>query len=306
MKRYIKTPRQNNFICYTDKMDHQEVIYGKRFESKMEKLCNTQSQFIQVISDFDGTLTAIKNKKTNEVFPSIIAILYQKGYLSEEYSIKAKELEQYYLPIEKDENIPLETRKSEMREWWNKHIDLLIHYGLSKKHLDEIINADAIQLREWCDTFFEILEKSEIPITIFSTSGLWTCAIKPYLEKQGINCDDVNFIANEFLWDENGKAIAKKEPLITSLNKDETVISKEKYPELYEKVKKRKSVILLWNGIWDADMAKDENNDVVLRIGFLEEKTYGRLEKFQELFDMVLIGDGDMNEILEIIKKICW
>lgn len=62
----------------------------------------------------------------------------------------------------------------------------------------------------------------------------------------------------------------------------------------------------MWNGVWDAVMAKDEDNDLVLRIWFLDEKTYGRLEKFKELFDLVLIWDWWMDEIIEIIQNISW
>lgn len=287
-------------------MENNEVIYWKNFGSKIKQLHDINSNLIQVISDFDWTLTYIRNKETNEFVPAIISILYNKWYLSEEYSRKAKELENYYIPIEKDENIPLETRKLEMIEWWRKHEDLLIKYGLSKKHIDDVVNSGVVQLRNGCVKFFEILKILNIPITIFSASWLWTCAIRPYLERQGINYDNINFVSNEFVWDENWKAVSKKWPIITSLNKDETVISKENYPELYEKVKNRKNVILLWNGVWDVVMAKDEDNDLVLRIWFLDEKTYGRLEKFKELFDLVLIWDWWMDEIIEIIKNISW
>ena len=287
-------------------MENNEVIYWKNFESKIKQLHDINSNLIQVISDFDWTLTYIRNKETNEFVPAIISILYNKWYLSEEYSGKAKELENYYIPIEKDENIPLETRKLEMIEWWRKHEDLLIKYGLSKKHIDDVVNSGAVQLRNGCVKFFERLKNLNIPITIFSASWLWTSAILPYLEKQGINYDNINFVSNEFVRDENWKAISKKWLIITSLNKDETVISKETYPELYEKVKSRKNVILLWNGVWDAVMAKDEDNDLVLRIWFLDEKTYGRLEKFKELFDLVLVWDWWMDEIIEIIKNISW
>ena len=296
----------NLFICYAYDMENNEVIYWKNFESKIKQLHDINPNLIQVISDFDWTLTYIRNKETNEVVPAIISILYNKWYLSEEYSRKAKELENYYIPIEKDENIPLETRKLEMIEWWRKHEDLLIKYGLSKKHIDDVVNSGIVQLRNGCVKFFEILKIFNIPITIFSASWLWTSAILPYLKKQGINYDNINFVSNEFIWDGDWKAISRKWPIITSLNKDETVISKETYPELYEKVKSRKNVILLWNGVWDAVMAKDEDNDLVLRIWFLDEKTYGRLEKFKELFDLVLVWDWWMDEIIEIIKNISW
>ena len=285
-------------------MENNEVIYWENLKSKIEELYNINPDLIQVISDFDWTLTYIKNKKTNEFVPAIISILYNKWYLSEEYSKKAKELESIYIPIEKDESIPLETRKLKMDEWWRRHKELLVKSGLTKKHIDNVVDSGAIRLRDGCDKVFEILKNLNIPITIFSASWLWTYAISSYLEKHGINFDNIHFVSNEFIWDENGNAISWKEPFITSLNKDETVISSETYPELYEQTKNRKNVIVLWNSTWDAAMAKNEDNDLVLRIWFLDDMNSSKLEKFKKLFDLVLVWDWWMGEIVDILKEL--
>ena len=293
-----------NIYVLQNNMENNEVIYWKNFKSKIEKLFGINPDLIQVISDFDWTLTYIKNKKTNEVVPAIISILYNKWYLSEEYSKKAKELENIYIPIEKDENIPLETRKLKMNEWRRRHKELLVQSGLSKKHIDDVVDSGVIQLRDGYDKLFEILNNENIPITIFSASWLWTYAISSYLEKNNINYSNIHFVSNEFIWDDKWNAVSWKEPFITSLNKDETVISNDTYPELYEKIKNRKIIILLWNSTWDAAMAKDEDNDLVLRIWFLEDKNSSKFEKFKKLFDIVLVWDGWMDEIISIIKNI--
>lgn len=283
-------------------MEKNEVIYWENFGKKLEKLKHSDKDSIQVVSDFDWTLTYIKDKKTNEIIPAIISVLYNKWYLSEEYSKKAKELENIYIPIEKDESIPLETRKLKMDEWRRRHKELLVQSGLSKKHIDDVVNSGVIQLRDGCDRLFKLLKDGNIPIVIFSASWLWTYAISSYLEKNNISYDNIHFVSNEFIWDENGRAVSRKEPFVTSLNKDETVISSDTYPELYEKIKDRKNIILLWNGTWDAAMAKDEDNDLVLRIWFLEDKNSSKLEKFKELFDVVLLWDGWMDEVIDICK----
>jgi hypothetical protein len=43
-------------------------------------------------------------------------------------------------------------------------------------------------------------------------------------------------ISNEYIWDENGFAIGRTEPVITSLNKNETVISEKRFPEIYHEI----------------------------------------------------------------------
>jgi len=289
-----------NILCI---MENNEIIYWEKFKDKIQKLRTCNLDLIQVISDFDWTLTYIKDKKTNEIIPAIISVLYNKWYLSDEYSKKAKELESIYIPIEKDENIPLETRKLKMDEWWRRHKELLVQSGLSKKHIDDVVNSGVIQLRDGCDKFFKMLKDENIPITIFSASWLGTYAISSYLEKNNVNYDNIHFVSNEFIWDEKWNAVSWKEPFITSLNKDETVISSDTYPELYEKIKDRKNVILLWNGTGDAAMAKDRDNDLVLRIWFLEDKNSSKFEKFKELFDVILLWDWWMDEIIEILSQ---
>jgi hypothetical protein len=64
----------------------------------------------------------------------------------------------------------LETRKLKMDEWWRRHKELLVKSGLTKKHIDNVVDSGAIRLRDGCDKVFEILKNLNIPITIFSAS----------------------------------------------------------------------------------------------------------------------------------------
>ena len=285
-------------------MENNEIIYWDNYKEKIKKLYNSDYSSIQVISDFDWTLTYIKDKKTNEIIPWIISILYNEWYLSQEYSKKAKELENTYLPIEKDEWISLEIRKEKMKEWRWKHEELLISSWLKKYHIDSVINSNVMQLRNWYEDFFQLLNKLKIPITILSASGLGTYAIASFLRKNNIEYNNIYIISNEFIRDENWNAISRKTPLITSLNKDETIISNKNFPIVYEKTKDRKVIILLWNSIWDTDMAKDDDNDLVFRIWYLSDNNPIKLEKFKQCFDVILIWDGWMKEILDILSKL--
>ena len=199
-------------------METNEVIYWNKFENKINKLYNSDCKSLQVISDFDWTLTYIKDKKTNETIPGIISILYNKWYLSKEYSKKAKDLENIYIPIERNEEIPLEIRKEKMIEWRWRHEELLINSWLKKVHIDSVINSNIIQFRNWYDKFFQLLNEKNIPITIFFFFLFGTYAISWFLKKSNINFNNIYIISNEFIRDENWNAISRKTPLITSLN----------------------------------------------------------------------------------------
>ena len=45
-----------------------------------------------------------------------------------------------------------------MDEWWRRHKELLVESGLTKKHIDDVVDSGAIQLRDGCDKVFEILK----------------------------------------------------------------------------------------------------------------------------------------------------
>lgn len=281
-------------------MEKNTILYWVNFENKIKKYKNFNKSFFHVVSDFDWTLTYMKNKKTNKITPSIISVLYNEWYLSDDYSTNAKKLENIYKPIEMDESLWLEEKQEKMIEWRKRHNELLIKSWLNKHHIDSIIDSDLIQLRNNCNKFFKILHNLNIPIIIFSASWLWTYAISSYLEKSWINYDNIHIVSNDFIWNDNWDAISRKEPFITSLNKDETLISNRIFPEVYDNIKEKKNIILLWNSLGDISMAKDSNNNLVIRIWFLAEENIKYLEKFKENFDIVLIWDGWMDEIMDI------
>jgi hypothetical protein len=84
----------------------------------------------------------------------LISILYTQGYLSPEYQQQAQALHSQYLPIEKNEKLPLEKRKQAMLEWWTEHKKLLIKEGLTKDHIYEAMKSEQLELREGYKRFF--------------------------------------------------------------------------------------------------------------------------------------------------------
>jgi hypothetical protein len=99
---------------------------------------------------------------------SLISILYTQGYLSPIYQQQAKALHNHYLPIERNENLPLEERKKAMTEWRVKHKQLLIQEGLTKEHMYEAMKSEGVLLREGYQTFFSLLHTYQIPLVILS------------------------------------------------------------------------------------------------------------------------------------------
>jgi len=278
----------------------REVVANpERLKEKKEIFKTEGLEKIHILSDFDRTLTygSVDGLKT----PSIISMLRDGKHLSEEYARKARALYDQYHPIEMDVNISAEAKKKRLRQWWNAHNKLLVEEGLSKADLEDIVERGHVKFREGVEEFLDFLNKRDVPLVIMSASGCGD-AVEMFFKKIGKDYPNIHYVTNQFEWDKNGRAVAAKEPVIHSLNKDETVLSD--LPEIYKQVKKRKNVILLGDGLNDLDMVKGFEYDNLLSIGFQNDKNDKAGIEYENRFDVVLKGDGDFGYIHELIKDL--
>lgn len=245
-----------------------------------------------IISDFDRTLTygTFNGKKT----PSIISLLRDGNHLSEDYAEKAHQLFDHYHAIEWDSSLPLEYRKAQMQEWREKHDQLLIDSKLRLSDLKDIATNGHLQLRNGVKDCLNKLNESWIPLVIFSASGCGD-AIPLFMQHNQCDFPNISYVINRFSRDEMGFAKGIEGEVIHALNKDEWVFSK--FPELREKLEKRKNVILIGDGLGDAEMAQGSNHETLLKIWILTLETPELLKAYEEAFDLVLIGDDDFNEV---------
>jgi len=112
--------------------------------------------------------------------------------------------------------------------------------------IKKVIKNEPIAFREGYKEFFDTLYKNNIPLIIFSASGLGYESIYYTFEKIHRLTDNIYIISNAFIRDETGKAIGVREPVIHSFNKDETSI--KNFP-IYEEIKDKKNILLLGDGI---------------------------------------------------------
>ncbi len=263
-------------------------------EQKKQTIKEQGADKIHVLADFDRTLT--KGTVNGEKIPSVISILRNGDYISKDYAKKAHELAEKYYPIEIDPTIPLEDKKGKMLEWWQAHFDLLIKSGLNKKHLRAIIEEDKIQFRDGVINFIDFLNKKNIPLIIISSSGVGD-TIQMFLEKENKLYNNIHIITNTYEWDENGTAIKVKEPIIHVANKEETEVN---MPE----VKGKTNVFLLGDGIGDVKMIEGFEYNVLIKIGFLNEKIEESLGQYKENFDVVITNDGDFGFVNKLMREI--
>ena len=273
----------------------ENCIYWTDAKSKIESIINWWPEKLQVISDFDKTLTYWTKE-------SIIAVLYNNKYISEEYSKKAKELEVFYKAKEDDNTIPIDEKKRLMKEWWIKHEQLLIDSKLSLSHIENVVKSWIIKLRDWCHDLLNKLDWLWIPVIVLSASWIWTDSISIYLKEHLDKNQKIYIISNWYKWDEEWLAVDWLEPIITSSNKDETVITEESFPEIYNEIKDRKNVIIIWDKIEDLNMSDWLWSDVALKIGFLNSWNEEKIDFYKKHFDIIINWNQWMQEIEKIIE----
>lgn len=280
-------------------MDDIQISRPEDLDQIIKIISDAGTDNFHVLADFDRTL--IKASVDGKEVPSMLSVLRDEGYLTSDYPGKAKTLFSKYHAIEIDPNIPKEEKKKAMLEWWTKHFELLIKSGLNKKDIEKAVISPRLQLRKGAKEFFGFLYERNIPLIIMSSSGLGGEAIRIFLEKEGCFYQNISVISNSFEWNKKGEATAVKEPIIYGMNKDETML--QNFP-VFEKVKNRRNVLLIGDSLDDVGMVEGFKYDNLIKIGFLNSNIEESLEKYKEVFDVVITNDGDLDFIINLLKEL--
>ena len=263
------------------------------------KMSAQGGKFFHVVADFDRTLTkAFVDGKPRS---SLESILEGEWLLGLEYSKRAKANFDKYYPIEIDPNIPLEDKKAAMQEWRTVQFKLMLDSWLTKDIIQKTMQSEKVILRTGYEIFFTALEKHNIPLVVFSASGLWYEGISYWLQSVSALTKNIHIISNNFIRDAQNKAIGIQEPIIHSFNKSETTI--RKFP-FYQEIVERTNVLLLGDSPGDVHMADGFDYENIIKIWFLNNDTPANRKLFLEKYDVIILNDGSMNYVNELIKKI--
>jgi 5'-nucleotidase len=280
-------------------MNNILISHPQDFNQKLKNIIAWGKEHFHVIADFDRTLT--KANVNDKPRPSLLQLLEQQWSLGVDFNKQSQKNFEKYSPIEINPNIAIHEKKEVMHEWWTVQFDLMLKSGLTKNMIISAMKSDTIGFRSWYEGFFDILKNNTIPLLILSATGLWYESIYYSLEKVHKLSDNIEIISNAFVRDKEGRAIAIREPIIHSFNKDETIV---KELSIYEKIKDRKNILLLGDGLWDTHMADGFDYENIIKIWFLNNDTPENREKFQEKYDLIILDDGPMDEVNEILRKI--
>lgn len=255
------------------------------------------SENFHVLADFDRTLTTAFTE--GQRVATVFAQIRNGNHLSPEYDAEAHRLFGIYHPIEIDQSVGRDEKNTKMHEWWHKHFDLLIRSGLNRDVLEEVIQRREFFFRNGALSMIDKLNQKKIPLVIMS-AGLGD-VIRDYLRAENKLYDTVHIIANFFEFGVDGRVVGVKEPIVHSVNKHEILV--DKFPA-FDSIENRKNVLLLGDGVDDVGMIEGFDYENLIKVGFLNENVEENLAKFKENFDVVILGDGSLEYVNDLLKEL--
>jgi 5'-nucleotidase len=268
-----------------------------RVENMINSLVMGGREKLQIISDFDRTLT--KQHVDGKPTLSSFCIFSQCSQLPSGYKEQDAALCRQYRPIEIDPHISREEKAKHMVDWYQEAEKLLTGFDFRTEELEEVVRKEGIELREGTNTMLQSLQAAGVPVLVFS-AGLGD-SVSAVLRYHNVLLPNLHIISNYLRF--NGLQVnGFQGDIIHSFNKNEHAIEKSDY---FEVLACRNNVLLLGDELGDAGMADGVHNvDSILKIGFLYDRVEERLEEFQKHFDIVLIDDQTMdvvNGILDLV-----
>lgn len=265
----------------------------KEFNEKLQKLILGGTDNLHVISDFDATLSKSfsSNNKSNTTFGKIQG----SGLLGEEFERKSKELKDYYQPIEHSFDLSKEEKAKKMREWTVKAWDLIVKSKLNRSLINEINEKEKIEMRLGALDFVSGVTDINVPFLIYSGG------IKEIIDGALVERESMEILSNYFIFDDQGEISGWIPKLIDTSAKTGNYIKESPH---FEKIKEKDHVIVMGDLVEDLRVLEGLEHELELRIGFLNRNVEENLEIFKEKFDVIIINDGPMTFVNDILKQI--
>ncbi|KAF3846019.1 hypothetical protein F7725_003097 [Dissostichus mawsoni] len=248
----------------------------QRVEEILQSMVKAGSNTVQVISDFDMTLTrfAYKGKRC----PTCHNILDNSNLISNECREELKVLLDTYYPIEIDSARSIAEKLPLMVEWWTKAHKILVQQKIRKDLLATAVRDSDAMLRATSSSSTTCM--STASPSIFS-AGIGDI-LEEVIRQAGVFHSNVKVFSNYMDFDESGLLKAFKGELIHIYNKREGALLNTGH---FQELRTRPNVLLLGDSLGDLTMADG-----------VEE----RKQSYLDLYDIVLVQD----ETLEVPNAI--
>lgn len=272
-----------------------------RVEETIQAMQHAGADSLQVISDFDMTLTRFAHN--GKRVPTTHNILNNRLLIGEDCVKKIQMLLKTYYPIEIDPHRTTEEKLPLMVEWWTKVHELLIEQRIRKDLLPQAVRESNAMLRDGYKVFFDLLDEHHIPLLIFS-AGVGD-VLEEVIHQNQVFHPNVRIISNYMDFDRAGVLRAFKGQLIHTFNKREGALTHA--AATAGQPQGRGNVLLLGDSLGDLTMADGvSEHRNILTIGFLNDQVEERKESYVNSFDIVLVKDETLdvpNAVLRYITQ---
>jgi len=269
----------------------------RELEYKIESIKQDGKESFHIISDFDRTLSRAyaEGKESHSLFQHF----RKHANFGDKYNLQYDALYNKYYPIEIDNSLSLEYRSKMIEKWWQEYVELDVTLGNNVTKIENVLNKIDLKLRKNIFDFFELLQRNNIPLLIFS-AGIKQY-IAGFLKRKNITYDNISIVANEFAFDDEGKLLGFAGKIIHTFNKNEAVIAEDSH---FEKIKEKQNVILLGDHLGDLKMADGLEHKTKITIGFYNFDNEDYLQEYIDSFDVVICNDGSMDYINNLLREI--
>jgi len=254
---------------------------------------------LQVLADFDYTCSHLFHN--GERMSSSFGALEKYSGLSNNFRDQATKLRDHYYPLEVDPTIEKEEKTKLMTQWFTESSQCIIKEGVTMATIRTAASASKVMPRAEFSALVRRLNEDNVPLLIFS-AGIGQI-ISEVLTNYNIPQDRLKIISNEIEFGADERASQFKPPLITTGNKSKVAMT---HIEYFNSCRTRINALLLGDHIEDVQMSAcvDDQCDNVLTIGYLNDRVEDRKELYMNCFDVVILNDPDMSEIIDLYNLV--
>jgi len=276
--------------------------HPQEVEKKMEAMKKAGASSVQVITDFDYTMSKFffEGKKGSSSHGAIEAC----NLLGDEYHQKVIEVKDKYYPLEISSELTQEEKFPLMVEWWDTAHFLLKQHGFEQSMIAKAVERAHLSLRDGVQEMFHVTADHGVPVLIFS-AGIHDL-IEEVLKQKADTSANVHILSNKMVFSDSGKLEGFEHDNIHVLNKNfKGAVDSGALPAAFAAASKgRHNVVLFGDSLGDLRMCEGLHMENCLSVGFLNPNQEGNLEKYLEGYDIVLTGRDDFHYCLDILKAI--
>jgi 5'-nucleotidase len=275
------------------------LLAGSRYAPLLSSLISGGAPALQVLVDFDRTLTSAGSVTGHGVLEAALppAARAQCAALYERYH-----------PIEFDPAMPVAEKIPHMLEWYSLAHAAIQGGGLTRAALAAAVAASvasgALALRPEVAPLVAATGAAGVPLLIFSAgvADVIEVMLSAALCGGAPLPPHVSVVSNRMAWSAEGVHTGWAPGFVHMYNKDETAL---RGSHLHGELLRRRNVLLAGDSLGDAAMADGLPHAAVLKLGVLNaEQREPHMDAYTAAFDALILSRESIAPLLEVVQRV--